>query len=464
MKRLFIVIFFVLVAAAAVLFMVTRSGTALNVVLVSIDTLRPDHLSCYGYDRTTSPTIDRLAREGVLFENAFSSSPWTLPAHLALLTGLPDLVHGVLTEAERLDDKRVTLAEMMKEKGYKTCGVFTGPFLLPLWGFSQGFDFYLDATLYDKKLEGADMLLASEKGRTTPGAMEKVEFLLDREAKKPFFLFLHLFDVHPDLDPPPPYDTMFDPDYTGSVNGIDIMNNPAVHKDMARRDLDHLLALYDGEIRFVDERGISRLLTILEERHLIDRTLIVITSDHGEEFFEHGVFGHRQNLYDTTLRIPLIIWCPKRIPAGLVVKNQVRIIDIMPTILDLLGLSRSPEAIGESLASLFKPGKAEEKVRPVFSQVKSWKRYLESLRLGQYKVIYDYKSEEKTFIDLARDPAEESPVTDTSRQDFKKALDEFYSVRFNLTGYAKTLAWGNRVAPEIDEELRQRLKSLGYLK
>lgn len=464
MKRWVFAVLFVLLAGTGAFFFFLPRTKPYNVVLISIDTLRPDHLGCYGYSKPTSPSIDRLAREGVLFEQVFSSTSWTLPAHLALLTGLPDLVHGVMDENERLDENRITMAEMYKQNGYRTWGIFTGPFLLPRWGFGQGFDAYLDLTLYDKKLDGPEMLQAAEKGRTTPGALNKVEDLLSNYGDEPFFLFLHLFDVHADFDPPPPYDQMFDPDYSGEVNGIDIMNNPEIHAGMAARDLAHLRSLYDGEIRFVDEEGISRLVDLLDVNGLQERTLIIITSDHGEEFFEHGVFGHRQNLYDTTLRIPLIFWAPGLVPGGVTVEDQVRIIDILPTVLELCGLPRSHESIGESLAPMFNSPDSESHERPVFAEVKSWKRYHEALRTERYKMIRDYKNEQRFCIDLSADPGELSPVTDPSIPVFREAMDSFFNIRFNLETYKKTLMWGNSAVPEMDEELRQRLRSLGYLK
>lgn len=464
MNRLMVVFLTVSLIVIHGVFFSCRPRVHMNLVLVSIDTLRPDHLGCYGYNRETSPTIDRLAREGVLFENAFSSTTWTLPAHLALMTSLPDVVHGVLTEAFLLDQRRITLAEIMKENAYRTYGIFTGPFLLPRWGFDQGFDDYVDATLYDKSLDGPEMLNASERDRTTPEALRKIESLLDQNGDKPFFLFIHLFDPHPDFIPPSPYDAMFDPDYSGEIDGIDIMNNPDVHKGMASEDLDHLRALYDGEIRFVDEAGIAGLIKALTERGLIDKTLIVITSDHGEEFFEHGVFGHRQNLYDTTLRIPLIFWCPKRIPVGLVIKDQVRIIDIMPTILDLLGLPQSPEGLGQSLIPLMNEQDKETKDRPVFTVLKDYKCYQEALRKSNYKFIRDYMGEVRLYFDLERDPAEIQPLTDTTQQEFKNATNDFFSIRLNLTSYRKTLPWSNIKAPELDPKLIERLKSLGYIK
>lgn len=464
MRRLIFVFLAMLFIVISGTFYFCRPRTSLNVVLISIDTLRPDHLGCYGYSWETSPTIDRLAEEGVLFENAFSSTTWTLPAHLALLTSLPDLVHGVMTEAFLLDQDRITLAEILKEQGYSTYGIFTGPLLLPRWGFGQGFDNYVDATLYDKSLDGPQMMNASERDRTTPEAMKNVELLLDKNGEKPFFLFLHLFDCHPDFVPPAPYDTMFDPDYTGNIHGVDIMNNPDIQRDMDPGDLNHLLALYDGEIRFVDEVGIAGLLGILKERGILEKTLIVITADHGEEFFEHGVFGHRQNLYDTTLQIPLIIWCPERIPAGMRIKNQVRIIDIMPTILDLLAAPQSPEGLGQSLIPLMNDQDGLKKERPLFAVLKDYKRYQEALRTEKYKMIRDYMREERMYIDLEEDPEEVRPSTDQNLPEFQEGMNRFFFIRLNLTSYSKTLPWNKITAPKMDPELIERLKSLGYIK
>lgn len=308
------------------------------------------------------------------------------------------------------------------------------------------------------------MLRASERGQTTPGALDKVEELLSRDLKGPFFLFLHLFDVHPDFDPPPPYDRMFDPDYSGPLNGRDIMNNPAVRPDMERRDLDHLIALYDGEIRYVDEVGIKRLLAILEKRDLLEQTLLVMTSDHGEEFFEHGVFGHRQNLYDTTLRIPLILWGPRRIPSGLVIEEQARMIDILPTVLDLLGLKQSPESLGESLAPLFQERSQKAEARPLFCEVQTNEIYLEGLRQEQGKFIRDYKNDRRVFFDLIADPQEKNPWLDPEKEEFRLAMDRFLSLRWELVSYRDSLSWSASDAPKLDPELRERLRSLGYIK
>ncbi len=464
MKRLLILIVAIIVIVTAAVLFTLWPGPPLNVVIVSIDTLRPDHLGCHGYHRDTSPAMDRLAREGTRFENAVSTTSWTLPAHIALLTSLPDLVHGVLWDNYHLNGSRITLAEIMKEQGYRTAGIFTGPYLLPRFGFDQGFDYYIDCTLYDKKLKGMDVLVASERGRTTPGAMEKVEIWLNDNQNHPFFLFLHLFDVHPDFDPPPPFDTIFDPDYSGGVDGKDVFHNPAIHAGMERGDLEHLRALYDGEIRFVDDAGIARLMEMLEERNLAEKTLVVITSDHGEEFFEHGEFGHRKNLYDTTLRIPLIFWRPGLVPQGKVIERQVRITDVMPTILELLDLPQSPETLGQSLVPLLKGEDiAGGDALRGFAEITSDSIHMEALRTEEFKFVRDYRKNEDLYFIYREDPDEMHALTDTNGSGFIKAQNLFDAERNALIMCGKAIPRTEADIPPMDSQTRERLESLGYM-
>ncbi len=439
-----------------------RAPPPRNVVLVSLDTLRPDHLGCYGYGRDTSPNIDRLAAEGVLFETVVSSTSWTLPAHHALLTSLPDPVHGVLWDNHRLDEARITLAEVFREHGFRTGGVFTAPYLLPRFGFAQGFDDYLDATRYDKRLRGPDVLVASEQGRTTPGALDRVASWLDRDRSRPFFLFLHLFDIHPDLDPPPPFDTMFDPDYSGEVKGRDVFHNPAIRPGMTRRDLDHLIALYDGEIRYVDEAGIGRLVELLDEHGLLDSTLLVITADHGEEFFEHGRFGHRWNLYDTTLRVPLVLWAPGLVPAGVRVPEMARIIDVMPTILELAGLPQSREGMGRSLVPAI-GGRGAGPVPAMFAELTGGNLHVEALRGEGQALVLDYEQTLLEHYDLVADPLQRAPETERSDPRVVDALGRFQNLREGLAAYRRSLRWGRQEPEPMDPTTRQRLESLGYL-
>ncbi len=310
-----------------------------NILLISIDALRPDRLGCYGHSRETSPTIDRLAREGAVFETAISPSSWTLPAHLTLLTSLNPLEHGVVSADRRLSAETVTLAESFRSAGYKTAGFAAAPFVNARYGFRQGFEWYDDYTV-GSMVNGANLTDV-----TSPASFAAVSAWLEgwraQRSPRPFFVFLHLWDVHDDYAPPPPYDSMFDPDYSGDVDSTSLFNSAKIHAGMAPRDLEHIQALYDGEIRWVDDH-LASLVDRLEQWGELDDTLVVITSDHGDEFFEHGDKGHRTSLYDELVRVPLVMRYPSRIPAGLRIYDPVRLVDVGPTLLSLANAPPPP--------------------------------------------------------------------------------------------------------------------------
>lgn len=314
------------------------SGTRANVLLISIDSLRSDHLHAYGYRRETSPVMDGIGRAGVRFDTMVSASSWTLPAHVTLLTAQPPVQHEVSSVRTRLSEEVVTLAEVLEAQGYDTAAFVSGPFLRPIYGYDQGFD------VYDESVVGRGK--NAHVGLTSPRLLRLTEDWLsawkNRTPRQPFFVFLHMWDPHYDYAPPAPYDTMFDPDYDGDMDGSRFAKNPGVHAGMDPRDLEHIVALYDGEIRYTDEH-IGRLLDTLREIGVYDETLVVVTSDHGEEFFEHGQKGHAKTLYEEIVRIPLLLQYPERVPPGQVIEEQVRLMDVAPTI---LGLARVPRPAG----------------------------------------------------------------------------------------------------------------------
>ena len=320
-----------------------------NVVLISIDSLRADHLHSYGYPRSTSPNLDRVAKQGALFENVIAESSWTLPTHVSMLTGLSSDVHGVERDELRLGREVPRLASRLREEGYRTKGIYSGPYLDPIFGFGVGFDEYEAAYgapgSEDLERESQEvgawrsvMREANQRSHrtiTSPELTKKAIEFVGRDSNEPFFLFLHYFDVHYDYIPTESLWREFDPDYEGDLSGENFRNNPAIHPDMDPTDLAHLIALYDAEIRFTDEH-IGYLFDALERNGLTERTLLIVTADHGEEFFEHGGKGHRRTLFDEVLKVPLLLRLPNQVPAGLRVSSQVRHIDLMPTILSLL--------------------------------------------------------------------------------------------------------------------------------
>ena len=384
-----------------------------NVLLVSVDCLRADHLSCYGYSRETSPTLDRLAGEGVRFERVHATTSWTLPSHLSMLTGLPVSAHGVdddrLWQRTAQDGaalpaplRAVFLPELLAQAGYATAGFYTWKYLEPRFGFGPGFDLYerLGHTFYSHPLvgpeferlrqagdaEGMQALMAAHPALfddthpSTPEAIDRARAWLDEHAReragRPFFLFVHLFDVHDPYTPPEPWFSMFDPDYEGPIDGRRITSpDSPVHARMRPRDLERVISLYDGAIRFVDAE-LARLFARLDELGVAQDTLVIVTGDHGEEFFEHGMKTHRNQLYQESVRVPLLLRWPRGLPGGRVVPGNAGLVDIAPTVLaaaslapatplggvDLLPIARGTAGNGErtyvSELVLFAPGES----------------------------------------------------------------------------------------------------------
>lgn len=433
-----------------------------NVLLVSIDSLRADHLGCYGYPRNTSPNLDRLAAAGYRFENAVSQASWTLPSHASLLTSRHPSSHGVDRSRRKLGSRTETLAMWLKAMGFYTGAVVSGPFMKRLYGFDRGFH------EYDDELAGVDN---PHSVVTSDRIHEKVKDFLDRHGNRPFFLFLHYWDVHYDYNPPAPYDRLFDPDYEGDLDASDFEHNRAIHAGMSPRDLEHLVALYDGEIRFVDDH-IGMLVKELQKRKLYKETLVVITSDHGDEFFEHGEKGHAHSLYQELVHVPLIVRSPKK-PGGKSVPHPAALVDIAPTVLELLGSwGERTRMEGRSLAPLLKRDPLPWRDGPVWSETKRARknktayrgRTARCVRMGRHKCIhYEAKGprpEVYEFYDLEEDPDEKSPLPPASL-----AERGFHPLAEWLSEWAREMEKKRPKDQEalLDPETIRTLKRLGYL-
>ena len=446
-----------------------------SVILISIDSLRPDHLGCYGYHRETSPVLDRLAREGTLFETAVSSTSWTLPAHAALFTALPDRVHGCFDDTRWLDRSRFTLAEAFKEAGYKTVGFFAGPFLHPGYGFAQGFDSYHDCTSYSKKT--IDMLKRGEvdgdwgglshKDITNSNVLREVTAWLEKNPGGPSFVFIHLWDVHYDYIPPPPYDTLFDPGYSGPVDGKGVVGVHEKPAPWGQQDIDHLKALYDGEIRWTDDT-LGKLLGAFRRCGALEDTVVAVTADHGEAFYEHGGQGHRYTLYGEEIRIPLVIHYPPSVPAGMRIRPPVHITDIAPTLLDLAGLPPLPHALGRSLKPLIRDPAAPWSDTDGICElmVPAGGIELFALRRSGWKLIIDLARGSHEVFDLARDPGESRPLAEEDYPISKEALKKLYveTARRLQRALEALPAIGERDTLEFSKLNEAQLRSLGYLK
>lgn len=371
-----------------------------NIILISVDTLRADHLGYAGYARPTSPSIDRLAREGIIFRQAIASSNWTLPSHASMLTGLQPARHGAVDFAfSPLRPDVETLAESLWDVGYET-GAFTGGGFVT-FGLDQGFDRYWMP------------VSGTAKGPSIVETLTRAKQWIAARPHTPFFLFLHTYAVHLPYEPPPPYNLMFDPDYSGPyVNGFSMKDNVRVGKHPDSATVKRLIALYDGELRHFDAQ-LGTLIDYVRNGGFGDRTCVVLTSDHGEEFNEHGEMFHRRaRLYDELLRIPLIVWCPNRYPGGQVVDTPVSLVDITPTILDMAGAPLPRDGDGRSLEPALLGSTLEPRftISEVDGSLEALPGAVRAVRSTTHKLIESTLDGTTRLFDLTQDPGETTDV------------------------------------------------------
>ena len=437
-------------------------------ILISIDTLRADHVSSYGYERDTCPRIDAFAERGTLFVDAISPAAWTVPAHATMMTGLAPIAHGLLDYPKpgRLSPKTTTLAGRLKREGFHTAAFTGGGTMSAKHGIDQGFDVFESTGLhFATKLDAVRSWLdAIPEG--------------DR-----FFLFLHGFDTHGPYEPAPPYDTEFARDYDGPLQK---KFEPDVERP-SESVVNYVISQYDGEIKATDDL-IGGFLDELGGKGLLDEALVVITSDHGEEMFEHGESEHTHSLYDELVRVPLIFVGPNVPPAR--VEEQVGLIDLFPTILDLVGLEPSTPVQGRSLFPPTDVDREGDRVgsppaRPVFSFVgfTSYPYSLSAVRTNEWKLIvwslagmrevdwkqrvrkrYTYRLSERyedyvELFDLRDDPRERRDVSEAN-PDVVRALTQLLD---DYVASAGDLGSEPVEALESDPEYLKALEKLGYV-
>ncbi len=447
----------------------SRAPSGPNVLLISIDSLRYDHLSCDGYARKTSPAIDRLAEEGLLFEQHVSSSSWTLPGHASLFTSVPDSVHGAFDTDRRIPEAMHTLAERFRDAGWHTQGFFAGPYLHPAFGFGQGFESYLDCASYKQQIDGRPasewamdkgVQRASHEDVTNPTVYAAWQKWLAERPAGPFFTFVHLWDVHFDYIPPPPFDKQFDPDYAGSVTGRDFFTDPAINAKMPERDKQHIVALYDGEIAWTDS-FVAKMREDLERAGLLENTIIVLTSDHGEELFDHGGKGHRLTLFDEVLRIPLVMRYPSALPRGARIRAQTASIDVGPTLLELAGLPAATDVLGTSLVH-FARDPASAHPRRAVSELASVGRNLRTVRTLETKLFDDAQRNLGYWFDLVQDPHELAPSTDMQCELGKRAFSGYQAEVQRIEAFLNAHPPSTE-SSNVPQDVQRELRDLGYV-
>ncbi len=388
------------------------SYSGANVLLIVLDTLRVDHLGCYGHHKFASPNIDRLSETSVLFERAYSHAPWTHPSMASILTGKHPKEHGVNRYKSMLSKEHVTLPEVMKQSGYRTEGYMSNLFFRPHFGYNQGFDTY-DYSVLDM---GHPHEVISSKYISDQGikALDSI--------KQPFFLFLHYFDPHERYMP---------------------------HKQF-KWTSGFEWSLYDGEVAYTDLH-IGRALDKLEQKGLLDKTIIILTADHGEEFRDHGGIRHTDTLYDELIKVPLLIKIPGIKPAR--IKTAVALSDIVPTLFSLIELQIPGKVSGKIIR--FGRGGVKAKERAIFAEANQGVRKRCVIK-DSYKLILDLSDKKRELYNLAEDPKERVNLADIS----KGKADELARL---ITQYYDASELIQAPSADIDEQMLKKLNSLGYL-
>ncbi len=402
-----------------------------NILLIVVDTLRADHLASYGYNRQTSPTLDRLAKQGVVFESAFATSSWTLPSHASLVTGRYAYEHGA--EEDPLDSRYPTIAEALRDRGYRTAAFSANH----LWfnrsrGFGRGFLHFEDyfntlqdmilRTFWGRKLTRLvliplglnNLLMLKPAAVVTDSTLDWVR----RNPGRPFFAFLNYFDVHDPYLPPRPYRSRFSGgrDVGGLLNEFQRPTPPVLTSEQLQSEID----AYDGAIAYVDDQ-IERLLKGLEEQGMSDNTIVIVTSDHGEAFGENGLLLHRNALYRSVVHVPLIIRWRGRVPAGVRVTPSVTNASLPATVMELLGQGQQNEFPLPSLAILWKDPEgqrdwpdvlAELAKMPYIRKYPAYHGWMKCLVRGQWHYIV-HETLGQELYDWVHDPREDNNLART---------------------------------------------------
>lgn len=449
-KRTAALIMLLFLISTAVIFIHTgirQKPTGPNIILVVVDCLRADHLSCCGYSRETSPNIDDLAGEGILFKNAYSNSPWTKPSVASIFTSLHANKHNTINIKNTLPGEALTIAEVLKNSGYHTCFINGGnPHLTGRFNFDQGFDTYISQSRADRL---TNKFLAYMKTRK----------------KQKFFTYLHYMDLHL------PYnDNRFNGLFSNTVAasffkpGKILMDNVRLlteRKCLSAQEKNDLEALYDGQIKFIDT-ALKDITAALKKENMFENTLIIITADHGEEFWEHNNYEHGHTVYNEVIHVPLIIAGGKF--KNTVINNPVSLVDLFPTILAAAHIPVENDTIhGKNLLKV--------QPKPVFSMGTLFGTEKYCLVKGKMKLVFNsgtrrgkkplpgYRSNDKfELYNLESDPMEKHNLKNDLPEivaKMKKELDKFKNISSPLRG--------RKAALDKEEELKEKLKSLGYL-
>ncbi len=452
-----------------------------NIILIVLDTVRADRLSCYGYHRKTSPCLDKIAAEGVLYEQAITPANWTLPSHVSMFTGLFPSKHGAHRAHQRLDTQYMTLAELLTKAGYRTAGFSSIDWLEEKTGANRGFSEYYGRAFRQSQLRNTSGSKRVNDKRSNEISQEVQEWLKNRNNDTPFFLFVNLFDAHNPYNPPEPHRSLFlhegDSGRIPQLNW-DITKYYAGAARMDNKDFSLMSNLYDGGVHYVDSVA-GELVEFFRDQGILDESILFITSDHGENIGDHGHWGHRYCLYDSLIRVPLIIRYPGIFEGGKRPDNYVQTVDIYPTVMDLLSIDREDvckELQGETLFPSALGSRKREFTLSEFMPKPDLRYYdgypefdasvfaygLTAIRYNGYKLIWSSTGRHELY-DLTSDPGEARNVY-SDWPDKVSELSQFlkqWQMSFEASGQVQS--YSLQSDPEVDEDIKNKLKALGYV-
>lgn len=441
-----------------------------NIILFSMDTLRADTIGFFDYPKPTTPSMDRFLSECVVFKKAYAPEPHTLPSHVSLFTSLHPLSHGVkglMKGGIALSNGIPTLAAVLRENGYTTAAFINGGFLHSRFGLDRGFDEYN----YFSDIKKNEKNVTSYHGRSAEEVNEAVLAWLERNDKEPFFLFVHYFDIHSDwdqlpYDSPVDYMEMFCGDYQGDFNGGDGKKSASMYLEKVNRKrialdpstMQYIRSLYDAGVRYTDDQ-FGELIEELKRRKLFDRGLMVLLSDHGEEFKEHDKMLHTQ-LYEECLHVPLAFRFPDSdgVPPT-EIHEPVRLIDVMPTLLEYVGLEPPSTVQGRSLWPIGRDRPAERKEEPFFffSSITGDQAMIDS----GWKLILSPSKKGVRLYDLQSDHMEKK---DQAGSEGKRVSQYMKKMKAWRQGIPKLYRSGDVKTISLDGETIKQLQSFGYIK
>ena len=444
-----------------------------HIVLVSIDTLRADHLSCYGYERETSPFLDSIAAEAVRFETARAQATATLTSHLSLMTSLLPPQLGMTrndgvndtqrTTSLRLSPNVRTLAERLREAGYRTAAITNGGFLIEKFGFHRGFDHFEVA----RPRGGKSGMFAEVLAR-----LDRYLAQIDPRDTEPRFLFLHTYEVHGPYGAPSPFDRAFSDqshvefqERTGLEPSPKDLNAAAKRGELDPADAKRALDFYDNGIALMDSL-LEQLVKKLRARGLYEDAHFVVFSDHGEEFQDHGQFGHGPSVYEELLHVPLIWRLPGGRNGGRVRPDPVQLLDVTPTLLEIANAPDRERLVGRSLWPVLDADAELEALPPVpiYADTPNRSKGARALLLGELKLVRRDNGIE--LYDLERDPYEREDLAldrPAEAVELQEHLDRWVRELQNGAEQADTLAVESGAERELSARERAQLEALGYV-